>query len=641
MKRFITIAVLLLPALFACDPKTEIGTGFATSVVLSNDKVDLMVGQTATITATVLPESLGMGVEWSVLDEEYVTVSGGTITAKAEGVTYVIATSADGNQKAACMVSVNPPVLYSVSVKDDIGKVVSELYGYPGMVMMLSASTTDGETHSFTWSVEDAAAGSITDDGILTFGSVAGTDATYAFDTQSNVKVVTEDGFGCKIPFRSSMLKGIKVGEDFYPSGTPVIVEESNSYPVSIMYQGAAGPVAIPADGINVELSNTADFSIEKAAGMFTLVTGAASDVSTKLSVSPIGSSEKTEIAEFAIEKSFPIKALWTDATSSTLSFTWTEGGSVDDDVVKPYTAALYKDEACTELEVSYDIPADDGCWKGRQPKFVFSGLAPATNYWFKVTDTTSGDEKESGVIPATTEAFNIVMVSDTPAAAGDIILAEDFGQLCWGADEVSQAAGFDVANSSVAYNADTKKSFTNREAAMFVGTTGQYAQRSLTAQTVAKKESGVRFAKWAQGQYARIYVGPGYMFLSTTSYGTHILTPELDNIPEGKTAKLKVTLHAAGKLSGGEAAIAVQHGTSFNEISSGTQTNKNKVNLTSNVKTITFSGGITNLEEFEVEIDGVVNGDRIAFGPTTETASSTGNMMLLSDITVQIVELK
>ena len=640
MKRFITIAILLLPALFACDPSDETESGVSTSVVLSKDKVDLMVGQTATITATVLPESLEMGVEWSVLDEQYVTVSGGTITAKAEGVTYVIATSADGNRKAACMVSVNPPVLYNVSVKDELGQAVSELYGYPGMVMMLSASTTDGETHSFTWSVEDAAAGSITDDGILTFGSAAGTDATYAFDIQSNVKVVTEDGFGCKIPFRSSLLKGIKVGEDFYPYGTPVIVAESSSYQVSVMYQGAEAPVAIPADGINVELSNTAGFSIEKAAGLFTLVTGTASDVSTKLSVSPIGSADKVEIAEFAIEKSFPVKAMFTDATSSTLSFTWTEGDSVDDDVAKPYTVFLYKDEACSELEVSYDIPADDGCWKGRQPKFVFSGLAPATNYWFKVTDTTAGDEKESGVIPATTEAFNIVMVSDTPAAVGDVILAEDFGQLCWGADEISQAAGFDIANSSVAYNTDTKKSFTNRVAAMFVGTTGQYAQRALTAQSTAKKESGIRFAKWAQGQYARIYVGPGYMFLGTTNYGTHILTPELDNIPEGKTAKLKVTLHAAGKLSGGEAALAVQHGTSFSEISSGTQTNKNKVDLAANMKTITFNGGITNLEQFEVEIDGVVNGDRIAFGPTSETASSTGNMMLLSDLTIQIIEL-
>ena len=177
------------------------------------------------------------------------------------------------------------------------------------------------------------------------------------------------------------------------------------------------------------------------------------------------------------------------------------------------------------------------------------------------------------------------------------------------------------------------------------MGTTSQYAQRSLTAQSVAKKESGFRLAKWAQGQYARIYIGPGYMFLSTKSYGTHIITPELESIPEGKTAKVKVKFHAAGKSSGGKAALAVQHGTSFYEISSSNQTNKasqgHPVNLTTNVETITFDGGLTNLQAFEVTLDGLVNGDRIAFGPTSETTSDNSNMMLLSDFTVQIIELK
>ena len=197
------------------------------------------------------------------------------------------------------------------------------------------------------------------------------------------------------------------------------------------------------------------------------------------------------------------------------------------------------------------------------------------------------------------------------------------------------------MADANVGYNSDTKKSFTYRDAASFVSYTGQYAQRSLTAQSTAKKEAGVRFAKWAQGQYARIYIGPGYLFLSTVSYGTHIITPELTSIPEGMTATLKVTLHAAGFLSGGDAALAVQHNKSFNEISSGTQTNKNKLDLTSNVKTITFNGGITSLEEFEVTIEGVVQGDRIAFGPTSESTKSNSNMMLISDMTVQIIDLK
>ena len=639
MKRFITIAILLLPALAACNKNNEGESNIATSVVLSRDKVDLQVGETVTLTANVLPAALNMGVVWSVLDEEYASVTDGTITGLAEGVTYVIATSADGNQKAACMVSVNPEVKYSVSIKDDFGLPLSGIYGYPGMSLILYASTSDGEEHDFTWSVEDEAAGTITEDGRLTLAATASTETDYVYNAQSFVKVVTEDGLGTKIPVRSSMLRGIMVGDNFYPAGDPIIVEEEGNYPIAILYEGESGPVAIPAGAVNIELSDTEHFSIERAGDNYTLVTGPASDVSTSFSISPVGSTEKTELASFHIEKSFPIKAMLAAATSSTLSFSWTEGGSTDEDIAKPYTISLYKDEACTELEVSFSIPAGDGCWKSRRPKFVFSGLTPATDYWFKAVDTTDGDEKESDIIPAKTEAFNIVMMTSDPAEAGDIILAEDFGEMCWGADEVSQAAGYDV--SSVSYNTNTGKNYNSRDAVAFVGTTNQYAQRNITGQTNARKEEGFRLRHWALGQYDRVYIGPGYVFISTSSYGTHILTPPLNNIPDNKTATVKVTLHAAGMASGNEAALAVQHGITFNEFSSSSVTNKNKLDLESNVETITFTGGITVLDEFEVTIEGLVSGDRIAFGPTSQTLSGTKNMMLLTDMTIQIVDLQ
>ena len=642
MKKLIITACLILPALIACTDPSENDTNEVTGVVLSKDKVDLLVGESVTITASVMPESLGMGVVWSVLDPQYAEVKDGTVTGKSEGVTYVIATSADGSMKAACMVSVNPQVAYSVSIKDIMGQPLSAIYGYPGMTMKLSAYSSDGSTHTYTWSVEDAAAASITSAGVLTLGTLASTDASLVYDAQTFVKVVSEEGYGCKIPLRSSLLRGVTLGEIFEPAGTPIIVQKDETYSLALMYQGEGAPLPVPADGATLELTNTTDFTVKKVAGAWSLITGSVTGVSSKLNVSVAGSAEKVEIAEFKIDKIFPIKAQFIGGSSSTLSFTWTEGVSDDDDVSKPYTAALYKDEACTDLEISYSIPADDGCWKGKQPRFVFSGLNPGTDYWFKVTDasTSGADLKESAAIPATTDAFNCVMVSEDPASVGDIILAEDFGQMCWGADELTQAAGFDVADDGVAYNSDTKKSFTYREADHFVAYTTQYAQRSLTAQTVAKKEEGVRFAHWAQGQYARIYIGPGYLFLSTTSYGTHIITPELTSIPEGKTAKLKVTIHASGKVSGGEAVFAVQHNKTFNEISSNTQTNKNKLDLSSNIQTITFNGGITNLEEFEVTIEGVVKGDRIAFGPTSETVKDNSNMMLFSDMTIEIIEL-
>ena len=609
--------------------------------MLNPDNLNIVVGESAVINATVQPASLKMGVVWSVIDPDLASVNEGTVTGLAEGVTYVVATSADGAQKAACMVNVTPRGRYNVIIRDELGETLSGVYGYPGQSMKLSAFSSDGKSHTYQWSISDPEAASITSDGVLTLAAKASEDNAFAYDASAILKVETEDGSGCVIPVRSSILKGIRVGGIYTPAGTPAIVQESRSYPIAALYKEENGQAAIPVVGAKLELSNTTDFTLQEVAGEYKLVTGETTGSSTRVRLSLPGSTESVEIARIKIDKVYGITAQFAGSSSSTLTFTWTKGVSEEQDVANPYTVYLYNDEECTNLEASFSIPAGDGCWSGKQPRFVFSGLTPGTEYFFKVVQTDDPDKVDSALIPATTDDFNIVMVSADPASEGDIILAEDFGQMCWGADEITGAAGYDVADSGVAYNADTKKSFTSRDAAVFVKTTGQYAQRSITAQTVAKKESGFRLAKWAQGQYARIYIGPGYLFLSTTSYGTHIITPQLNNIPEGKTAKLKVTVHAAGRSSGGQAAFAVQRGISFNEISSGTQTNKEKLDLSTNVQTITFNGGITSLEKFEVTIDGVVNGDRIAFGPTSETAKENTNMMLISDMTVEIVELK
>ena len=640
MKRIITIAILLLPALFvSCDPNSENGIREVTGVVLNTDKVDIQVGESVTLTATVMPESLKMGVTWSVLDEEYASVSGGTVTGKAQGVTYVIATSADGSQKAACMVSVNPRISYSVSLKDEMGQLVTGIYGYPGMCTKLRVEASDEKAHTYTWSLEDSAAGSISSDGIVTLGASASTNPAYVYDVQSYLKVVTEDGQGCKIPVRSSMLKGISVGTMYNPAGTPVIVQKDGNYDLDVMYEGLMGQEAIPADDYTLEISNTTHFSIQKVSGSYSLSTGHSTGVSTNLSVIPKGSTQKTEIAVLKIDKVYGITAQFAGSSSSTLSFTWTKGVSESDDIANPYTLYLYKDEDCTDLEASFSIPAGDGCWKGRQPKFIISGLTPGTDYWFKVVQTDDPDNVDSPLILASTDPFNIVMVSSDDASVGDIILAEDFGQMCWGADEVTQSAGYDIGTGS--YNANQGKDFTSRDVEAFVGTTGQYAQRNITGQTDARKKEGFRLRHWALGQYDRVYVGPGYVFLSTSSYGTHILTPPLNSIPSDKTATVKVTLHAAGMVSGNEAVLAVQHGISFNEFSSSSVTNKNKLDLESKVETITYTGGITVLDEFEVTIEGIVSGDRIAFGPTSQSLSGNKNMMLLSDMTIQIIDLE
>ncbi len=639
MKRFIAISLFLLPALFACVENTEDVTGGATSVVLNQDKVDLMVGESFTLTARVLPESIKMDVVWSVLDSEYAEVKDGTVTGKSVGVTYVVATSADGFQKAACMVSVNPPIKYNVSLLDGLGQPVEAIYGYPGMAVQLSAVTSDGESgHSFTWSVDDTSAATVDSDGFLTFGTKAASDPAYVYYAQTYVKVVSEDGLGCRVPVVSSMLKGVSVDGVYQPAGSPAIVQANGRYTLSVLCQGAEQPNVIPADAVELELSNNTDFSIMKVGDTFTMFTGMASLVTSKLSACARGAQQKVEIAELKIDKYYPVKAMLVAASSSTLVFTWTEGISEADDISKPYTITLYSDEGCTEEVLSYNISAGNECWRGVQPRFVFTGLKPATNYWFKVRDTGGSEDLESAVINGTTAPFVIVEPDNSPAEVGDILLAEDFSELYWMADEVNQAAGYDVGSNNMS-------SFQDRTVDSFVGFTGSFGspERIITAQSSAKKASGLRLGKWAQGYTARLYVGPGYVFLGTTKYVTHLITPPLNNIPEGASAKLTVTVHAAGYKGGNEAILAVQSsGTSFNAIGSNTQTNKNKLDLTTNFQTFTYTGGITTLGEFTVTLDGVKKGDRIAFGPTKEDneVSNTAHMMLISDMTIQLTEI-
>ena len=639
MKRLIIIAILLLPALIACTDSSKDGGSAASSVVLDRDKVSLQVGESTSITATVLPESLGMGVTWSMLDPTYADVSqDGTITGKAQGVTYAIATSADGAQKAACMVSVNPPVRYTVSITDEEGHPLEAIYGYPGLTMDLSATTSDGEEHQFTWGVEDATAFSITaDEGVLTLGATASADEAFAYDAESFVTVGTEDGYGCRIPVRSSLLKGVRINQVYYPFSASV--EADNSYPVYVLYQAEMGAAVIPADKLDVELSNSTDFTIQRVSDSFALVTGLETGVSTQFLVGVNGVAEKVAIAEFVIDKVYPIQASLYYTSSSTLTFTWTEGISAEDDIAKPYTITLYKDEAGTDAFLSYEIPAEHSCWNGIQPRFVFSGLEAGTEYWFRVTDTSEGAvDMVSDLIPGTTDAFTIVEPSGDDAQVGDVILAEDFSELYWYADEISRGAGYSPGTST------SLSTYQDRTVVSFVGWRGKFptdgtTDGMITPYSTAKKKG--RLSKWAQGYYARLYIGPGYVYLGTPKYTTHLISPKLGRIPAGYSAKIQVTVHASGIKSGQKARIAVQDSSiSFVEIGGSTQTNKNKLVLDANFQEFAFSGGFTTLGEFTVTLDGVKQNDRLAFGPGWTNSESTENQMIISDMTVTILEL-
>ena len=75
---------------------------------MSNPSVELTVGETQKLTATIVPkEATNKKVKWKSENPTYATVDQeGLVTAKAEGSTNINAITEDGNKKATCVVTV-------------------------------------------------------------------------------------------------------------------------------------------------------------------------------------------------------------------------------------------------------------------------------------------------------------------------------------------------------------------------------------------------------------------------------------------------------------------------------------------------------------------------------------------------------
>jgi hypothetical protein len=138
------------------------------------------------------------------------------------------------------------------------------------------------------------------------------------------------------------------------------------------------------------------------------------------------------------------LKAKLLKATSSTLSFQFTISDYLTGatDIAETYNAGIYKDKACTDLVVSWVLQntanGQNAALKWTQTdgaRFVFAGLSPNTTYYMKVVDVTDSEKpiEAESVVEAKTLAFSPVSLPTSTAAAGDVILAEDFSEFPWG----------------------------------------------------------------------------------------------------------------------------------------------------------------------------------------------------------------
>ena len=309
--------------------------------------------------------------------------------------------------------------------------------------------------------------------------------------------------------------------------------------------------------------------------------------------------------------------------TSSTAVICWDGSPEV------PYTISVYSDEDCTGLVDSYAVDAGNACWGGKSPRFCISGLAAGTTYYVKVSNTEQ--EVDSNILPVTTEEFEIVQVSSTPGEEGDVILAEDFGELRWDCDMIGGGVGWFPTSTA-------QQSFSTVEVGSYQAVATS-SEKQLSSQTAAL--IGSRLMNWAQGANKNMYIHPGYLKIVGNKKVTHLVTPALDNIPEGLAATLEVEITASAYFSESsssfcttKAVVAVQTEDLGELIADATNT----LDLQSNIASITLTEE-TAWNTYKVTLNDVFKGNRLAFG-ADKSVSGNDARMNISDMKVTIKRL-
>jgi uncharacterized protein YjdB len=141
------IAALAVLSMVACGPKDDPVIA-VTGISLSQTSVSLEVGGKVSLTATVSPsDATDKTVTWTSSNSSVASVSGGVVTAAAEGTTTITASA--GGKSAKCEVTVKRKVVDVTGVS--LNK--TDLTLYPGETSQLEAtvSPSDATDKTVTW----------------------------------------------------------------------------------------------------------------------------------------------------------------------------------------------------------------------------------------------------------------------------------------------------------------------------------------------------------------------------------------------------------------------------------------------------------------------------------------------------------
>jgi hypothetical protein len=103
------------------NPPPTTATVSVTGVSMEKTSTTILVGNTETLYATVLPDNAtNKSITWVSNNTAVATVSNGTVTAKAAGQATITVTTVDGGKTATCSVTVNA-ITYTVKYNENGG----------------------------------------------------------------------------------------------------------------------------------------------------------------------------------------------------------------------------------------------------------------------------------------------------------------------------------------------------------------------------------------------------------------------------------------------------------------------------------------------------------------------------------------
>lgn len=324
-------------------------------------------------------------------------------------------------------------------------------------------------------------------------------------------------------------------------------------------------------------------------------------------------------------------------------------------DITKQYKVALYRDEACTDLVVSVS-PVQKSLADNKDlfnattcpPRFVFSGLEPATSYYAKVTNITD-NYSNTKPVQVTTKApvadkNNIVTAN---AKAGDMIVYENFAGLVYAGEGGARAAGISRTdrNKLTSFDgADVKGEITASNSGYYLVDGGTEIGLFNTLGGLID-EMGVQNWGYIGSIPGSICARSGFLKIGTSNNRSLVCTPVLNAIPKGKLATLKVVFNAAPYGSNSDLTVEKYDAERYMAVKALTGVTMASDNLVSysdvaDEQQLTLQGNyVSDWKEYSVTLSGVPSGASIALGGALDAA--TTNRMFLDDIRVFITALE